>query len=328
MTISILSLERFKRENGRRHLKDVVRHQRTIASSVMVEGFGFWTGQDIRVEFRPAAVNTGFVFVRTDIPDEPRIPASVEFRDSHKPRQTSLVCGEARVDMVEHLLAALRGLQIDNCEIRVSAAEIPGMNGSSVPFMLAIDCGTRIVPQSEIQPVRMVINSTRITGGESSWIEVSPSRSGAMTLAYHLQYPSDNPIPEQSYRGDFDPQIFKRELASCRTFLTHTEAQQLLKQGLGKRVSAHDLLVFDEAGPRENHLHFENECARHKVVDLIGDFALANCDWIGTFEAHRSGHALNAACVEQLLTSTLLLDKNSLPKYENLVIEEPKKRAA
>ena len=106
------------------------RKQRTLAGTAVVEGFGYWSSRDVRLEFRPAPVDTGIVFVRKDLDGSPRIPADVAHR-VEVPRRTTLQCGEARVDMVEHVMAALAGLQIDNCEVWTNEPEMPGCDGSS-----------------------------------------------------------------------------------------------------------------------------------------------------------------------------------------------------
>lgn len=329
MKISVLSLSHLARKGGgrtdgvpHRHLHDVLRLQRTIASPVAIEGFGFWTGEDVRLEFAPAPPGTGLAFVRTDLPGMPRIDARVAYRDAAKPRQTSLFTSletpHVRVDMVEHVLATLRGLRIDNCEIRVSRPEMPGLDGSSRPFVDLLDRGTRIVSQPAVQPIRMVVQSLRV-GNDETWIEVAPSCHATAAFTYHLRYDSETPIPSQSFTFESDGSDFRHDLAASRTFLTEREAQAMLAHGLGQRVRYSDVLVFGEEGPINNHLHFADECARHKVLDMLGDFALAGCDWLGTFIAHRSGHALNAECVRRLLDSTLLLDNECLPSCDEFI---------
>ncbi len=118
-------------------LRHSFRYQNTIAEPVSVEGFGYWSGLDVRVEFRPAEPHTGIVFVRTDLPRLCRIPAQVTNR-IEIPRRTSLRAHGFTVEMVEHVMASLAGLQIDNCEIWVNRAEMPGCDGSSRPFVDAL----------------------------------------------------------------------------------------------------------------------------------------------------------------------------------------------
>lgn len=110
------------------------RKQRTLAAPAKIEGVGYWSGRDVHVEFRPAAENSGIVFVRRDLPDQPRIPASVAYR-SQTPLRTTLCNGNVSVEMIEHLMAALAGMQIDNCEVWVDQSEMPGLDGSCLPFV-------------------------------------------------------------------------------------------------------------------------------------------------------------------------------------------------
>lgn len=294
-------------------MPEMVRMQHTLAQPAIVEGFGFWTGQDIRVEFHPARIDAGLTFVRTDLPNQPVIPVSPEFQ-LIKPRQTSLLNDDAQVDMVEHLLAALYGLQIDNCEIRVNAPEMPGIDGSSQFFAAAI-LKAGIITQPAIRPKRVVYKNFRV-GTDESWIEAKPSYNGLTQFVYHLDYGNENPIQRQSYRFVFSPENFILQLMSCRTFLTKVEADQLLAMGLCSRVSPRDVLVFDERHqPIDNHLLFPDECARHKVLDMLGDFALGGCDWVGEFTAYRSGHHLNVDCVRELLRKTVFIESNIVSSH-------------
>ncbi len=126
------------------------RKQQTIAAPVTTEGVGYWSGEDVRVEFCPAPVDTGIVFVRADLPGAPRIPATVQHR-VEMPRRTTLRCGEAGVEMVEHVMAALAGLQIDNCEVWVDRPEMPGCDGSCLPFVEALRAAG-VMPQEGLRP--------------------------------------------------------------------------------------------------------------------------------------------------------------------------------
>ncbi|MDR3110236.1 MAG: UDP-3-O-acyl-N-acetylglucosamine deacetylase [Planctomycetaceae bacterium] len=300
-------------------LGSLLRLQNTIDKSVVVEGFGYWTGEDVRLEFVPAAANSGIVFTRTDLPQQPSIPALVKYRDN-KPRQTSLVNGSARVDMVEHVLAALRGLKIDNCEVRTNKPEMPGIDGSSFPFVRALE-EAGIVEQPHVTPIRIVTREVRV-GDNKTWIEVSPNLDGVHSIEYTLEFDEPNPIGNQRHSYVMQSERFKRDLMNCRTFLTKKEADYLLSQGICQRVKPSGLLVFGENGLVDNHLHFENECARHKILDMVGDLALAPCDWVGRFVAHRSGHALNAQCVAELETASLLIDETCLAETCGIMIRK------
>ena len=275
-----------------------LRKQRTIASTVAVEGFGFWSGQDVRVEFRPADANTGVVFVRRDLDRPVRIPAIVANR-IETPRRTTLTARGASVEMVEHILAALAGLAIDNCEVWVTAAEMPGCDGSSLPFVRVLD-SVGIAEQSQPRAQLVVRNITRL-GNDESWVEARPITSPGMTIKFRLDYGQGNAIGRQTLQLPISTESFRRELAGSRTFMLAEEAEWLRARGLGQRTTYKNLLVFDKDGPIDNELRYRDECVRHKMLDLVGDLALAGCDLVGHFIAHRSGHRLNAELVRALL---------------------------
>jgi len=285
------------------------RNQNTIARCVSLTGFGFWTGEDVTIQFRPAPPNSGLVFVRGDLSGQPRIPALIDYR-VEKPRQTSLMCRGVGVDMVEHVLAALYGLQIDNCEIWTDRPEMPGMDGSSQMFVAALhDAG--IVAQPVKRPVRVVTRAFHV-GIQRSYMIVTTNRRGVCEFQYTLIPGEGYPLEMQRHQFEFSPKPFCNELASSRTFVTRQEADTLIAQGLCRRVTPQNVLLLTEEGPIENSFYYENECARHKTLDMLGDFALLGCDLVGTFESFRGGHRLNAECVEQLLDRTLLLDAETI----------------
>jgi UDP-3-O-acyl N-acetylglucosamine deacetylase len=274
------------------------RNQRTLAGHAAVEGFGYFGGRDVRVEFRPADANTGIVFVRGDLPGRPRIEAKVENR-IEMPRRTTLCRGEASVEMVEHIMAALAGLRIDNCEVWADAAEMPGCDGSALPFVEAFDA-VGIVEQDAVRPQKVVCEPIRLGDGES-WIEAYPPAGARSVFRYHLDYGPSSIIGRQTFELAVTPESFRSELAPCRTFLLKEEAEWARRNGLGWRTTYQDLLVFDENGPIDNRLRFASECVRHKMLDMVGDLALAGCDLIGRFRASRSGHRLNAELVRSLV---------------------------
>jgi len=153
---------------------------------------------------------------------------------------------------------------------------------------------------------QFVIDQVVRIGDDEHWIEARPLRDPlALRVRYELDYGANNTIGQQTVELAVTPQSFRTELAASRTFLLKHEADCLLKQGLGTHVSPNELLVFDDHGPVGNTLRFENECVRHKVLDLIGDLMLAGCDILGEITAYRAGHSLHAQLVQALLTNAL-----------------------
>lgn len=250
------------------------------------------------LKFLPAAENTGIVFRRTDIKGCPLIPAKIVHRVSG-PRRTTLVKDGCSVEMVEHVLSALAGLKIDNCEIEVDRAEMPGMDGSSLPFVEAL-VAAGMIQQTSLRKVTCVNQAVRV-GNAHSWILMEPSESQQFELCFQLDYPNCPSVGQQAFSSVLKTDRYRLSIAPARTFVLENEAQQLLRQGLGARVSHQDILIFNDQGPIRNTLRFDDECARHKVLDMIGDFSLVGTDIVGKFTAFKSGHRLNSQVVLELL---------------------------
>ncbi|GIW79909.1 MAG: UDP-3-O-acyl-N-acetylglucosamine deacetylase [Gemmatales bacterium] len=281
------------------------RNQQTLARAVEIEGTGFLTGASIRLRFNPAPPNTGLVFVRTDLQPAVYIPATVE-QVSGTQRRTILGQGAGRVEMVEHVLAALAGLHIDNCLIELNAVEPPGLDGSARQFTRCLfRAGIRLQPA-----FRRIATVTRktIVEGEGACLALHPASQRELKVSYLLDYGPFAAIPPQRHTLVVTPQTFCQELCDSRTFLLEEEADMLRRQGLGSRTRPSDLLVFGQRGPIDNKLRSGNEPARHKILDIIGDFALLGCDLRGHIVAYRSGHTLNIKLVR--LLAAFLNDEN------------------
>ncbi len=274
------------------------RQQRTISRTARVEGFGYWSGRDVSIEFHPAPENTGIVFIRSDLQSRQRIDALVHNR-IEIPLRTTLQCGNATVEMVEHIMAALAGLRIDNCEVRANSPEMPGCDGSALPFVVALD-SAGIEEQPALRE-QFVVNRPVRVGDDRCWVEARPSEANEFSIQCRIDYGSTGPIGRQSLTVNVTPNTFRNDLAASRTFILQDEAEWLRSQGLGTRVTYQDLLVFDDRGPIDNTLRFADECVRHKTLDLVGDLALSGYDLSGHFIAHCSGHRLNAQLVMVML---------------------------
>jgi UDP-3-O-acyl N-acetylglucosamine deacetylase len=284
----------------------VARRQCTLARPVSVAGFGYFSGRDVQVEFWPAAENAGITFVRHDIGPAARVPALAVLRVD-APRRTNLELNGIRVEMVEHVLAALAGLRVDNCEVWVDAPEMPGCDGSARAFVEALDAAGIVEQRSAVRQI--VVGSTLRVGGEDRWIEAQPPRSAGLSIAFELDYGPQTAIGRQTYAIDLTPDAFRRELASCRTFILNEVAQAMLAEGRGQRVTPHDLLIFGAHGPIDNALRFPDECVRHKLLDVVGDLALTGCEIVGHVVACRTGHQLHAELAKRLLEHAELSDQ-------------------
>ncbi len=273
-------------------------HQATIEHAVTVEGFGYWSGRDIRVQFRPALVNSGIVFYREDIAGSPAIPANVACQ-TDAPLRTSLGSNNCEVEMVEHIMSALAGMKINNCQVWVSGREMPGLDGSCLDFVKALESAERV--EQDLAVKQLVVNAKIRVENNNGWIEATPASERQSSLKYSLDFCNEPAIGKQVFEFNPSTQDFATEVAPARTFITHAVAEELKSKGMGSRVTYSDLLVFDQQGPIQNQLRFENECARHKLLDLVGDLSLAGFDIIANIHSCRGGHSLNAQLVRQLL---------------------------
>ncbi len=277
------------------------RFQQTLSRPCQVTGRGYWSSQPITVTFLPAPVGTGVQFVRTDLPGQPRLKAVADHRIDMSLR-TRLVNGPAMVDMVEHVLAALYALKIDNVEVHCNNCEMPGLDGSSHAYTLALESAGREVQRTERET--LVLAQPMRVGNDSQWVVAYPAPpSQGLTVEYQLDYGPTSSISACAYTCPINEFTFVNELAEARTFLTQAEAEHLQSKGVAQHVTTRDLLVFGNDGPIDNALRYPDECARHKALDLLGDLALAGVDIVARIVAHRSGHQLNGQLAGQLRQS-------------------------
>jgi UDP-3-O-[3-hydroxymyristoyl] N-acetylglucosamine deacetylase / 3-hydroxyacyl-[acyl-carrier-protein] dehydratase len=283
-------------------MQQAKRRQRTLAHAALVHGQGFFHGSDVTLRFRPAGPGTGVVFERTDLPGRPRVPARID-RVVPSARRTTIRQGDAVVEMTEHVMAAFAGMHVDNCVVEIDAAECPGCDGSSRTFVDAFE-QVGIVEQDRMRDVLVLESSVVIREGDALLV-ANPGPPGELTLAYHLDYGRDAPIHPHSFCAGLSPAAFKDQIAPSRTFLTEEEANALIAAGIGLRTTAADLLIFGREGLIGNSLRFDDECARHKVLDLLGDLALLGFDLEGFILAKRSGHQTNHALARRLFEQSI-----------------------
>lgn len=284
------------------------RRQRTLARSVSVTGIGFLTGADVRLTFHPAAENAGIAFQRVDLPHTEPIPALLEFVVPRQ-RRTAISRHGATVEMTEHVMAALAGLQIDNCLVQLDGPEPPGGDGSALHFVQAL-LEADIVEQSA--PRELLVVSSEVRTGDAllqrSEMSAAPILRRSLVITFELDYGPRSPIRPQELTFEFSPETFITNLAFARTFVLEAEANALKAQGYGTRTTYRDLLIFGDDGVIGNELRCHDECVRHKILDCIGDFALLGCDVHGHFRAYRSGHAMNHDICREVIASLIPVD--------------------
>lgn len=265
--------------------------QHTLARPVPLEGVGFWGGRGVRVRLLPAAAGTGVRFCRSDLPGRPTVAAIVS---AVQPAQfrTRLTSGQAAVDMTEHLLAAIYAAGVDNCLVECDSQELPAFDGSAAAYLEPI-LQAGVVPQGTPRVVHAIDAPVQV-GDAKHWVLATPGIDDSLTLEYRLDYGPGSPIRPCSFRAVLDCGVFAEQIAAARTFVTDAEARHIQALGLAEHVTYRDLIVFGPDGPIDNTLRFDDECARHKLLDLVGDLALAGVRLSGKIVACRSGHALNA----------------------------------
>ncbi len=271
--------------------------QKTISREVSLEGVGIHTGNKARVTLKPAALDSGVTFIRTDIAKTCRIKADVQslLLEPKLSRRSTISNNGAEVQTIEHLMAALSCLGIDNIEVEINNNEVPGLDGSALNFVELLE-KAGICEQEKAKYVYAVKEPITVQEGSSS-ITIYPAKE--FKVAYTLNY--DHPLLEAQFLElEINAQSFKSDIAPARTFCLESEAQDLKNQGLGLGANYENTLVVGKNGVVKNKVRFENEFVRHKILDLIGDLYLSGCAITGQVVALKSGHALNLKIAQKI----------------------------
>src|ERR1700710_68281 len=273
--------------------------QTTLRSQATVTGVGVHSGLPVTLTIGPASVDAGFIFVRAGLEGADReVPAIAE---SVIATEFATVLGDREgplVSTAEHVLAALRGMGVDNATIEVDGPEVPIMDGSAAAFVAAID-QAGIVAQSAARRFIQVLKPVHVAIGES-FGELRPNAAG---FRAEVEIDFANPvIGRQSFALDLNPESFRREISRARTFGCMNDVARLWCGGFALGASFENSVVVDE--PRllnTEGLRYTDECARHKVLDVIGDLALAGLPLLGAYRSVRGGHKLNHAVLTALM---------------------------
>ncbi len=276
-----------------------MRFQQTIRNTVSVSGVGLHSGQETRLTLHPAPPNTGLVFHKNTNGTTETCPVNIQYLHPTD-LCTALRFNSLHIQTVEHVLAALGALEIDNAYLELIGNEIPILDGSSAPFVSLIQ-EAEIVEQPTPRTYLKVVRPIVIKHGDKS-LSVHPS--SLQKISYTIEY--DHPlIQSQTYEYDASPSDFQRDIAHARTFAFENEVEGLWSRGQGMGGSLDNTLVFSDTGLlNESGFRFPNECIRHKVLDLIGDMTLLGLPVIGHFIADRAGHQLHAELVTSILADT------------------------
>ncbi len=270
-------------------------HQTTLKNSFSTSGIGLHTGVDVNLCVKPAPENTGYVFVRTDL-DDFEIPASVEYI-SHCSYATTLLRKGVLLSTCEHLLSALRGFGVDNCFIELDNIEIPIMDGSSENFIEFIE-NAGVIEQDSPRHYFKILEKVEFQNGDRK-MSIEPSELFEIECLIDFPHPF---IEKQTYNFTLSNGSFGREIASARTFGFTHEIEMLRKANLAQGGSLDNAIVLTESGMlNETPLRFRDEFVRHKILDIIGDFALLGMPILGKIVAEKSGHSVHASLMSKLL---------------------------
>ncbi|MGD0826930.1 MAG: UDP-3-O-acyl-N-acetylglucosamine deacetylase [Desulfobaccales bacterium] len=270
--------------------------QKTLAQPLSFRGIGLHSGRRVEVTLYPASANQGVFFVRADLPGRPQIRAHYS-RVVSTTRATSLGENGTTLATVEHLLAALGGLGVDNARVEVHGPEVPIMDGSAAPFSrLIAEAGLRSLawPRSYL----MVRESVELRQGEQ-WMRVRP---GVPRITYTIDF--EHPlIRRQRYTVPLRSESFISEIAPARTFGFLKEIQFLQNRGLARGGSLDNAIVLDEGGVlNPGGLRFPEECVRHKILDAVGDLALLGLPLLGHLEVGKGSHELHLSFLQLLMS--------------------------
>lgn len=272
--------------------------QRSLKNAIECTGVGLHSGRRVKMTLHPAAPDTGIVFVRTDVADGARIPAL--WSQVCDTRLNTCLADDAgtQVRTVEHLMAALAGMGIDNALIAVDGPEVPAMDGSAAPFLFLMECAGIVEQDAPRRAIRVL---KPVTVGEGDRKAVLTPGEG-FSLKFTIDFPVAA-IRRQTCSFAMTDGVFKKEIGRARSFGFEQEVAAMRAVGLGLGGSLENAVVIASDGQRvlnEEGLRYDDEFVRHKVLDAVGDLYLAGAPIIGHFHGVRSGHALNNRLLQAL----------------------------
>ena len=272
--------------------------QRTLKKQISATGVGLHNGEKVTLTLKPAAIDTGIVFKRADLPGAPTIQAQPDaVRDTRM--CSALEHNGARVSTVEHLMSALAGLGVDNVMIEVTASEIPIMDGSAGPFIYLLQ-QAGVVEQPAPKKFIRIKKLIEVIDNDK-WVKFEPYHGFKMDFTIDFAHP----VFENSgsnVKIDFKDNSYIKEISRARTFGFMHEVEYLRANGLARGGSLDNAIVLDEYRIlNRDGLRYEDEFAKHKVLDAIGDLYMLGHPLLGAFTAYKSGHALNNALLIALL---------------------------
>jgi UDP-3-O-[3-hydroxymyristoyl] N-acetylglucosamine deacetylase len=271
--------------------------QRTLRRQISCVGIGLHSGNKVQLLLKPAPPDFGIRFKRTDIGDH-EIPATVHHLSSIQ-LATALARNQVSVETVEHLLAALVSMNVDNVLIELNSPEVPIMDGSASPFVYLIqEAGIKSLPAA--RKYLKIVRPIAISRGDKR-IALYPSDHFKVTYSISFDHPL---LRHQSRTVRITEETFIEDVAPARTFTFLKDVEMLRQNGFALGGSLENAVVLGETGVLNNALRFEDEFVRHKILDAVGDLALVGYPVIGHLVAHRAGHALHTEFAAKILEET------------------------
>ncbi|HUQ29176.1 MAG TPA: UDP-3-O-acyl-N-acetylglucosamine deacetylase [Usitatibacter sp.] len=289
--------------------------QRTLKSVVRATGVGLHTGHKVAMALRPAPIDTGVVFCRSDMPGNPAIPAHA-LNVTNTMMATVIEKNGARVSTVEHLMSALYGMGIDNVFVDVSAEEVPIMDGSAGTFVFLIQ-SAGIEEQAAAKRYIRVLKPIAIEDGDKK-VRLEPFDGFKIGFTIEFKHPVFD-AQSSEVEVDFGEVSFVREVSRARTFGFTQEVEMLRTRGLARGGSLDNAIVVDDFRVlNAEGLRMNDEFVKHKALDAVGDLYLLGRPLIGAFYGHKSGHALNNQLVRKLIADTSAWEEVTFDKVESL----------
>jgi len=275
------------------------KNQCTLRKEVSIAGIGLFTGIKTCIKLKPAEENTGVNFQRIDVPNKPIFPAKV---DSVRgtPRCTIIGNGSVFIQTVEHLLSALKAFEIDNAMIEIDGPEVPSCDGSAFPFVKLIE-EAGIVTQKATKEIYRLPAPVFWTKGDVHLVALPADE---FRVSYTLNYPSSKLLKSQYYTVLVNGENYKNEIAPARTFSLYEEIVPLIEKGSIKGGNLENALIIKgDSILNPEGSRFEDEMARHKVLDLIGDLSLVGDSFLAHIIAIRSGHFSNISLAKEIVNA-------------------------
>src|SRR3954471_15556735 len=289
--------------------------QRTLKTSVRATGVGVHTGQKVVLVLRPAPVNNGIVFCRSDLPGNPSVPAHA-LNVGNTTMATVIEKDGARVSTVEHLMAAFAGLGIDNAFVDVSAEEVPIMDGSAGTFVFLLQ-SAGIVEQAAAKKYIRILKAVTVEKGDRL-VSLEPFNGFKVSFAIEFAHPVFEATAKE-VDIDFAEVSFVRDVARARTFGFTQDVEKLRSLGLGRGGSLDNAVVVDDFRVLNTEgLRMDGEFVMHKALDAVGDLYTAGRPIIGAFRGHKSGHEMNNLLLRKLLADATAWEEVTFDQVEAL----------